>query len=233
MYDPKFSVKQMYDNYGKSRSTSASRSASAGKQAADTMRSVGVRGIGARPVTFPDRDDDRGSTYDVVPQVFRQTTPPPPEEKSNIEKIKEKAVGLFNFFGRDEPEEEEPNYGNVYRGPMFTRTPIDISAQMARINKAVDYSQATPPLYRGNIPNDANMRYDVVPPPSANPNLQRNAINRIIKNLSPNSKEYKIKRGDTLSEIAQKEGVKVSDLAKINKIKDINRIIEGLSLIHI
>ena len=92
MYDPKFSVKQMYDNYGKSRSTSASRSASAGKQAADTMRSVGVRGIGARPVTFPDRDDDRGSTYDVVPQVFRQTTPPP-EEKSNIEKIKEKAVG--------------------------------------------------------------------------------------------------------------------------------------------
>jgi len=221
----------MYDNYGRSRSTSASRSAAAGKQAADTMRSVGVRGIGARPVTFPDRDDDRGSTYDVVPQVFRQTTPPPPEEKSNIEKIKEKAVGLFNFFGRDEPEEEEPNYENVYRGPMFTRTPIDISAQMARINKAVDYSQATPPLYRGNIPNDANMRYDVVPPPSANPNLQRNAINRIIKSLAPNSKEYKIKRGDTLSEIAQKEGMKVSDLAKINKIKDINRIIEGETLL--
>ena len=239
MYDPKFSVKQMYDNYGRSRSTSASRSASAGKQAADTMRSVGVRGIGARTVTFPDRDDDRGSTYDVVPQVFRQTTPPPPEEKSNIEKIKEKAVGLFNFFGREEPEEEEPKYGNVYRGPMFTRTPIDISAQMARINRAVDYSQATPPLYRGNIPNDANMRYDVVPPPSANPNLeinaqlnaQRNAINKIIKSLAPNSKEYKIKRGDTLSEIAQKEGMKVSDLAKINKIKDINRIIEGETLL--
>ena len=93
MYDPKFSVKQMYDNYGKSRSTPTSRSAAAGKQAADTMRSVGVRGIGARPVTFPDRDDDRGSTYDVVPQVFRQTTPPPPEEKSNIEKIKAKTNG--------------------------------------------------------------------------------------------------------------------------------------------
>ncbi len=66
MYDPKFSVKQMYDNYGKSRSTPTSRSAAAGKQAADTMRSVGVRGIGARPVTFPDRDDDIGCVFVII-----------------------------------------------------------------------------------------------------------------------------------------------------------------------
>ena len=226
MYDPKFSVKQMYDNYGSSRSTPKTN---ANKQAADSMKSVGVRGIGSRPVTFPDRDDDRGSTYDVVPQVFRQPTPPPPKEKSTLEGIKEKAVSLFNLFGGDEPKEKETNFGNVYKGPMF-RGPITPGAIETRIRDAVDYSKA-PPIYYGGIPNEGNMRYDVVPPATANPNLQRNTINRIIKSLAPNSKEYKIKRGDTLSEIAQKEGLKVSDLVKINKIKDKHHIVEGETLI--
>ena len=242
MYDPKFSVKQMYDNYGSSRSTPKTN---ANKQAADSMRSAGIGGLGGRATTssaqriqdsFRDmRESSRtsGSTYDVVPQVFRQPTPPPPEEKSTLEGIKEKAVSLFNLFGGDEPKEKETNYGNVYKGPMF-RGPITPGAIETRIRDAVDYSKA-PPIYYGGIPNEGNMRYDVVPPASANPNLQINAqktaINNIIKRLAPNSKEYKIKRGDTLSEIAQREGLKVSDLVKINKIKDKHHIVEGETLI--
>ena len=224
MYDPKFSQKQMYDQYGSSRKTTTN----ANKQFAKTMKSSGggrnMSGIGAKPVSKP---FERGSSYDEVPAP----TPSKPEDPSNIEKVKNKFVDLMKFFGGKESKEEKVDGKAVYKGPMFTNTPIDIDAQMSRIRDAVDYSKAPPPVYRGGIPNDANMRYDVVPSPSANPNLQRNAINRIIKNLSPNSKEYKIKRGDTLSQIAEKEGVTVADLAKINKIKNINLIIEGESLI--
>jgi len=240
MYDPRQSFQAQQAAYSRAAGTASTRSQSsrssarAGKQAADTMRSAGVRGIGARPVTFPDRDDDRGSTYDYVPQTIttglggvRPTAPVEPEEKS----VFTRAFDFFKSFGAEEPKEVEVSSNSVYKGPMFTNTPIDIAAMDARIRDAVDYSKAPPLVYKGGIPNDANMRYDVVPPPSANPNLQRNAINRIIKSLAPNSKEYKVKRGDTLSEIAQREGMKVADLVKINKIKDKNRIYEGETLL--
>ena len=228
MYDPKFTQKEMYDQYGRSRNTTKkadpkpSRSSGFGGMGPDPAEQFGgspTKGLGSRPF-------DRGSTYDEVPSP----TPSKPEDPSNIEKVKNKFIDLMKSFGADEPKEVKVDGKAVYKGPMFTNTPIDLDAQMARINDAVDYSKA-PPIYYGGIPNEGNMRYDVVPSPTVNPNLQRNAINRIIKNLSPNSKEYTIKRGDTLSEIAQKEGVSVADLAKVNKIKDINLIIEGETLI--
>ena len=225
-YDPKFTQKQMYDQYGSSRNTTTSKP-NPGKQFADSMKAGGggrnMSGIGAKPVSKP---FERGSSYDEVPTP----TPSKPEDPSNIEKVKNKFVELVKFFGGDEPEEVKVDGKAVYKGPMFTNTPIDLDAQMARINDAVDYSKA-PPVYYGNIPNDANMRYDVVPSPTVNPNLQRNAINRIIKNLSPNSKEYTIKRDDTLSEIAQKEGVSVADLAKVNKIDNVDLIVAGETII--
>lgn len=229
MYDPKFSQKQMYDQYGSSLKSSnkkadpkPSRSSGFSGMGSDPAERFGgspTKGLGSRPF-------DRGSTYDEVPTP----SPSKPEDPSNIEKVKNKFVDLMKFFGGDEPKEIKVDGKAVYKGPMFTNTPIDIDAQMARINDAVDYSKA-PPVYYGNIPNDANMRYDVVPSPTVNPNLQRNAINRIIKNLSPNSKEYTIKRGDTLSEIAQKEGVSVADLAKVNKIDNVDLIIEGETIV--
>ena len=224
MYDPKFTQKQMYDQYGSSRKTTTN----ANKQFAETMKSSGggrnMSGIGAKPVSRP---FDRGSTYDEVPVP----TPSKPEDPSNIEKVKNKFVDLIKFFGGKEQKEEKVDGKAVYKGPMFTNTPIDIDAQMARIRDAVDYSKAPPPVYRGGIPNDANMRYDVVPPASANPNLMQNAVNKFLRQKGLNSREYTIQRGDTLSEIAQREGLKVSDLVKINKIENKNRIYAGETLI--
>jgi len=57
-------------------------------------------------------------------------------------------------------------------------------------------------------------------------------INKILKEVvAPNSKEYKIKKGDTLSRIAVREGVTVDDLVKINGIEDKNKIYAGDSII--
>ena len=69
------------------------------------------------------------------------------------------------------------------------------------------------------------------------PNTARSAamtagINRILKEVvAPSSKEYKIKKGDTLSRIAVREGVTVDDLVKINGIEDKNKIYAGDTII--
>ena len=230
MYDPKFSQKQMYDQYGSSFKSSnkkvdskPSRSSGFSGMGSDPAEQFGgspTKGLGSRPF-------DRGSTYDEVPTP----SPSKPEDPSGIEKVKNKFVELVKFFGGDEPEEPKVDGKAVYKGPMFTNTPIDIAAMDARIRDAVDYSKAPPPIYRGDIPNDANMRYDVVPPASANKNLMKNAINSLLQRVAPNSKEYTIKRGDTLSQIAEKEGVSVADLAKVNKIDNVDLIIAGETIV--
>jgi len=229
MYDPKFTQKQMYDQYGKSLKTTPkadpkpSRSSGFSGMGPDPAERFGgsqTRGLGSRPF-------DRGSTYDEVP------TPSPsrPEPPSTIDTVKNKFVNLMKLFGGDEPKEVKVDGSAVYKGPMFTNTPIDIDDQMTRIKDAVDYSKAPPAVYKGGIPNDYNMRYDVVPPASANKNLMKNAINNLLQRVAPNSKQYTIKRGDTLSQIAQKEGVTVADLAKVNKIDNVDLIIAGETIV--
>lgn len=128
MYDPRQSFQAQQAAYSRAAGTSSTKSqssrssAKAGKQAADTMRSAGVSGIGARSVTFPDRDDDKGSTYDYVPQTIttglggvRPTAPVEPEEKS----VFSRAVDFFKSFGAEETKKVKIKSGNVYDGPMF------------------------------------------------------------------------------------------------------------------
>ena len=178
MYDPKFTQKEMYDQYGRSRPSNnkvdskpsrGSGFSGMGPDPAEQFGGSPTKGLGSRPF-------DQGSTYDEVPTP----SPSKPEDPSNIEKVKNKFIDLMKSYGADEPKEIKVDGKAVYKGPMFTNTPIDLDAQMARINDAVDYSKAPPPVYRGGIPNDANMRYDVVPSPSANKNLMKNAINNLL-----------------------------------------------------
>ena len=228
MYDPKFSQKQMYDQYGRSRPSTKrtdpkpSRSSGFSGMGADPAERFGgspTKGIGAKPVSRP---FERGSTYDEVPTP----TPSKPKDPSNIEKVKNKFIDLMKSFGAEDPKEEKVDGKAVYKGPMFTNTPIDIDAQMARIRDAVDYSKAPPLVYTAY-----GSTYDEIPPFSANKNLVKNAVNTFLKQRGLGGKEYTIKRGDTLSEIAQREGVTVDDLVKINKIKDKDRIYTGETLI--
>ena len=249
MYDPKFSQKQMYDQYGRSRQTK--KEPVMERVAPDQpepsrpstfdqfKRRETNRGLGSKPVSRP---FERGSTYDEVPTP----TPSKPKDPSNIEKVKNKFIDLMKSFGAEDPKEEKVDGKAVYKGPMFTpyegrivssypfmtmkevrdNTPIDIDAQMARIRDAVDYSKAPPLVYTAY-----GSTYDEIPPFSANKNLVKNAVNTFLKQRGLGGKEYTIKRGDTLSEIAQREGVTVDDLVKINKIEDKDRIYTGETLI--
>ena len=248
MYDPKFSQKQMYDQYGRSRPSTKrtdpkpSRSSGFSGMGADPAERFGgspTKGIGAKPVSKP---FERGSTYDEVPTP----TTSKPADPSNIEKVKNKFIDLMKSFGAEDPKEVKVNGKAVYKGPMFKpyegrivssypfmtmkevpdNIPIDVAAMDARIRDAVDYSKAPPLVYTAY-----GSTYDEIPPFSANKNLVKNAVNTFLKQRGLGGKEYTIKRGDTLSEIAQREGVTVDDLVKINKIKDKDRIYTGETLI--
>ena len=129
MYDPKFSVKKMYDQYGRSRSTPASRSASAGKQAAASMRSVGIGGLGGRTTTSAAqriqdsfRDMRESSRTSGGTSVVAQDNNPNRDElenKSALQKLKEKTINLFESFGAEEPEALIVDNKRVYQGPLF------------------------------------------------------------------------------------------------------------------
>jgi len=226
MYDPKFTQKQMYDQYGRSRSSSKkvdpkpSRSSGFSGMGADPAERFGgspTKGLGSKPF-------EQGSTYDVIP------TPPQRDDRrdpptSIIDTVKNKAVELFKSFGGDDPKDTEVDPSKVYRGPMF-RGPINPGVIEARIKDAVDYSKAPPLFYTA-----FGSTYDTVPPVTANKDRVKNAVNDFLKQRGLGGKEYTIKRGDTLSEIAQREGVAIDDLAKINKIENINRILAGETLI--
>ena len=103
MYDPKFSIKQMYDQYGSSRSSSSSKSTTAGPKGY-TRKS--------RPAPKPDYSSsayDSGSTYDEVPQVITTglgspRVRPEPVEMTPYEKVKSVFTTAMEKFGiYDEP----------------------------------------------------------------------------------------------------------------------------------
>ena len=103
MYDPKFSIKQMYDQYGSSKSSSSSKSTTAGPKGY-TRKS--------RPAPKPDYSSsayDSGSTYDEVPQVITTglgspRVRPEPVEMTPYEKVKSVFTTAMEKFGvYDEP----------------------------------------------------------------------------------------------------------------------------------
>ena len=178
-----------------------------------------------------------GSTYDEVPQVITSglgsplTFGPPDDDDKDDRTFDQKIYdGLKSFgamfFGDTKPDREQTILDAYDNDPMLSvpdvseKGVLDHDLLNARIADAVDYSKAPPIAYESGIPNDANMRYDEVPPPSANKNLAANSIKTAVKQTFPDSKFYKIKRGDTLGEIALENGVTVDDLVKVNALED-------------
>ena len=107
MYDPKFSQKQMYDQYGSSRKTTTTN---ANKQFAETMKSSGggrnMSGIGAKPPSFGGGQDNNPNRDES-------------ENKSTVAKVYENVVEKFKSFGAKEPEALIVDGKRVYQGPAF------------------------------------------------------------------------------------------------------------------
>ena len=132
MYEARFTTKQVYDNYAKS----ISKPKNANQQAARTMSSVGIGGLGGKTTTASAKNiqdsfiknrerrrKNKGSTYDEVPQSIVQK----PEAKPVEETAYEKVLRVFNeamegFGVFDEPT--QPTYDtvdtmNVYKDKRY------------------------------------------------------------------------------------------------------------------
>ena len=147
-YNPR-SVFQSYQQYGRAKTKQAqsSKSKNANQQAARTMRSAGIGGIGGKPTTsaaqkIQDRfrretQRDSGSTYDEVPQTIttglgsRKAQDTKDESMSVGTKIDRAFVKVMTSLIPDfsPPEEQAVFPLKVYGGPLFrvpTPTPVTI-----------------------------------------------------------------------------------------------------------
>lgn len=145
-YNPR-SVFQSYEQYGRAKTKQASKPKNANEQAARTMRSAGIGGIGGKPTTsaaqkIQDRfrretQRDSGSTYDEVPQTIttglgsRKTQDTKDESMSVGTKIDRAFVKVMTSLIPDfsPPKEQAVFPLEVYGGPLFrvpTPTPVNI-----------------------------------------------------------------------------------------------------------
>ncbi len=108
MYEARFTTKQVYDNYAKS----ISKPKNANQQAARTMSSVGIGGLGGKTTTasakkiqdsFKEKRERRrknqGSTYDEVPQSLVQKPKAEPVKETGYYKVLILFNEVFVCFG--------------------------------------------------------------------------------------------------------------------------------------
>ena len=242
MYDPKFTQKQMYDQYGSSLETTKkadpkpSRSSGFGGMGSDPAEQFGgspTRGIGAKPPsnTFGGGQDNNPNRDEY-------------ENKSTIDKVKEKAVDLFKSFGAKEPEALIVDGKRVYQGPLFSG--YDPTVRIGPFGGDAGKKQ-----YRFGMPilGEVSPSYPspTLPPADNNPTLNMFGVRRgftggtdmpdlsvspeapanmdpltrgLSQGLIPTEVDYTIKKGDTLSEIAQDRDTTVEVLMQMNNIKE-------------
>lgn len=247
MYDPKFTQKEMYDQYGSSRKTTKTKP-NPGKQFADTMKAGGggrnTSGIGAkRPPsnTFGGGQDNNPNRDEY-------------ENKPTIDKLKEKAVNLFESLGADKPEALIIDGKRVYQGPLFRG--YDPTARIGDFGGDAGKKQ-----YRFGMPllGEVSPSYPspTLPSGSNNPTLNMfgvrrgftggpdmpelptstdvpantDSVSRILSQaMLPTEVNYTIQDGDTLSEIARDADTTVEELKELNNIENIDEIDAGANL---
>ena len=242
MYDPKFSQKQMYDQYGSSLKTTTN----ANKQFAETMKSGGggrnMSGIGAKPPSFQDNNPNRDES----------------ENKSTVAKVYEKTVDLLKSFGAEEPKDVIVDGKRVYQGPAFrgydpTTRIGDFGGEYGKKRYLLGIPQLgetiRSPVSPTLPPSDKNPTLNmfgvkrgfardpnpVMSPPSTDVPANMDPLTRGLSQAMlpvpdvPTAK-YKIQLGDTLSEIADATGSTVEELARINNIKEVDVIKAGADI---
>ena len=237
----------MYSNYGRSFK-SDTKTSNANKQAADSMRSAGVSGLGAKPTFNFGRDRDRGGADNNPNRDAMET-------RSPIEKMYDKAVNLFRNFGASEPKDVIVDGKKVYEGPAFRgydpttrigefggeygkkqylfgmpslgevtpRSPTPPTLPPAVDNPSLNIFGVTRSAFRTPDPMKLpdTMDQDIPETSAALAGIPRGLAKAATVPAPPTTEEdYIIQVGDTLSEIAQERGTTVKVLQEMNNIAD-------------
>ncbi len=263
-YNPD-NINKLNERYGGSDLGSGYEEAAYGGSKTDFYNKGGFNKIKKSPL-----DDDTSSGYDRFGRNrTNQGLGSPTNQTNKKDDDDDKDVGgigkFFNrFFGAAQragleftQPDRKPKPSIYDRDDM---KPIDIDAQMKRIDDAVNFDLAKP-LPSMNFKDDeyAGSTYDEVQPledadtykarrttaQGINDTIKglmnteqrqtniRQAVNKTIESLKSADANvpYVIQAGDTLSDIAAKTGTTVQDLVKTNNIKDKNKIYTGNELI--
>ena len=238
----------MYDQYGSSRTKKAdpkpSRSSGFGGMGPDPAERFGgspTRGLGSKP-------DYSSSAYDSG-GADNNPNRDAAENMGVVKKVLDRAVTRFRNFGASEPEDVIVDGKRVYKGPLFrgfdpTTSIGDFGGEYGKkqyllgmpILGEVTKSPTPPTLPPADTNPTLNM-FGVTrsfardpspflpPDPMVQPETGINTYAEMKKSIDKTlegvvSVDYTIKRGDTLSEIAQDRGTTVDVLLKMNDIKE-------------
>ena len=115
MYDPKFTQKQMYEQYGKSltnkkkadpKPPSSSGFSGMGADPAERFGGSPTRGLGAKTRTFGGGQDNNPNRDEA-------------ESRGVVARVYERAVTRFRNFGASKPDDVIVDGKKVYQGPAF------------------------------------------------------------------------------------------------------------------
>ena len=200
-------------------------------------------------------DNNRGSTYDEVPQVITSSPLPGLGSRSKKEDKKEKTFTekVYDFFvgaGADVTEPEKDFYAMpVYESPMF-KIPTVPEVTEQGIKDPFDQFNVNPFKFGGydyeardQAPQVTQMQDPAVkappstglmsPPSMDQPNTPEPLTNiprALARSAALPTAKYRVQDGDTLSEIADATGSTVQELADLNMINDVDVIRAGADL---
>jgi LysM repeat protein len=231
-------------------------SANAGKQAADSMRSVGISSISGKTTTsaaqriqeqFKKNRERRRNERGLGGSPVVKEEPP----MSSYERLKNMVSNLFSFSGGKlvgGTKETDPS--KLYSRSSFV-IPAAVAVTATELPPAAVAEQSpytspymrpqssnrdqSPTSYRFAGARDPYMERRGSPGLMAPPTMDQpdtpgmpDAINRAIASIgAEETADYTIQSGDTLSEIAAATGTTVKELQELNGIKNANRIEAG------
>ena len=175
-------------------------------------------------------------------QYSRKTPSKPTQTKSTWESLKERISNIIGDSGGDNKPKSAPVVKpiKVYERKEFNIKPVDVSVSTLPDAPTTQSTGFEAPVMRPQSPTnrmDKPLGLFDRPTPPSRPNINMSKPMGLMSPPNMGSVPststgtiYKIKRGDTLSEIAQKYNTSVEILARDNNIKDINKIQAGKTL---
>ena len=185
MYDPKFTQKQMYEQYGKSltnkkkadpKPPSSSGFSGMGADPAERFGGSPTRGLGAKTRTFGGGQDNNPNRDEA-------------ESRGVVARVYERAVTAFRNFGASKPDDVIVDGKKVYQGPAFRGFTPTIPTQ----NFGGEYGKKS--YFGGQGPNFGMTNY---PRADVSPTLPPSTINIFGVNTdNPRLNMFGVKRGFT------------------------------------